>query len=89
MAENLFAMLQKAQETASTADSKMFGVEVGIVTNVKDDKKLGRVKVCFPRLATKDLPKGPETDWVRVVQPALHLHAGALGRRPDRTAVLL
>src|SRR3954469_14268097 len=58
-------MLQKAQETASTADSKMFGVEVGIVTNVKDDQKLGRIKVCFPRL-----PGKPESDWVRVVQPA-------------------
>src|SRR3954465_3323373 len=65
MADNLFAMLQKAQETASTADSKMFGVEVAIVTNVKDDQKLGRVKVCFPRL-----PGKPESDWVRVVQPA-------------------
>ena len=65
MAENLFAMLQKAQETASTADSKMFGVEVAIVTNVKDDQKLGRIKVCFPRL-----PGKPESDWVRVVQPA-------------------
>ena len=65
MAENLFAMLQKAQETASTADSKMFGVEVGIVTNVQDPEKLGRVKVCFPRL-----PGKPESDWVRVVQPA-------------------
>jgi uncharacterized protein involved in type VI secretion and phage assembly len=65
MAENLFAMLQKAQETASTADSKMFGVEVAIVTNVKDTDKLGRVKVCFPRL-----PGKPESDWVRVVQPA-------------------
>src|SRR5438105_15411981 len=58
-------MLQKAAETASSADSKMFGVEVGIVTNVKDDKKLGRVKVCFPRL-----PGKPESDWVRVAQPA-------------------
>ena len=65
MAENLFAMLQKAQETASTSDSKMFGVEVSIVTNVQDPDKLGRVKVCFPRL-----PGKPESDWVRVVQPA-------------------
>ena len=65
MAENLFAMLQKAQESASTADSKMFGVEVAIVTNVKDDQKLGRIKVCFPRL-----PGKPESDWVRVCQPA-------------------
>src|SRR2546430_353891 len=58
-------MLQKAQETASAADSKMFGVEVAIVTNVKDDDKLGRIKVCFPRL-----PGKPESDWVRVAQPA-------------------
>lgn len=65
MADNLFAMLQKAHETASTADAKMFGVEVAIVTNVKDDQKLGRVKVCFPRL-----PGKPESDWVRVAQPA-------------------
>jgi uncharacterized protein involved in type VI secretion and phage assembly len=65
MAENLFAMLQKAHETASTGDAKMFGVEVAIVTNVKDDQKLGRVKVCFPRL-----PGKPESDWVRVAQPA-------------------
>ncbi len=65
MAENLFAMLQKAQETAATGDAKMFGVEVALVTNVKDDQKLGRVKVCFPRL-----PGKPESDWVRVVQPA-------------------
>jgi uncharacterized protein involved in type VI secretion and phage assembly len=65
MADNLFAMLQKANEKAATADSKMFGVEVGIVTNVKDPDKLGRIKVCFPRL-----PGKPESDWVRVVQPA-------------------
>src|SRR5258708_18928715 len=65
MADNLFAMLQKAQESASTADSKMFGVEIGIVTNVQDADQLGRVKVCFPRL-----PGKPESDWVRVVQPA-------------------
>ena len=65
MAENLFAMLQKAQETASTGDAKMFGVEVAIVTNVKDDQKLGRIKVCFPRL-----PGKPESDWIRVAQPA-------------------
>src|SRR5438128_5193895 len=65
MAENLFAMLQKAHETASTGDAKMFGVEVAVVTNVKDEDKLGRVKVCFPRL-----PGKPESDWVRVVQPA-------------------
>lgn len=62
---NIFSMLQKAHESAATGDAKMFGVEVAIVTNVKDDKKSGRVKVCFPRL-----PGKPESDWVRVVQPA-------------------
>ncbi len=65
MAESLYSLLQKAQETASTGDAKMFGVEVAIVTNVKDVKKLGRIKVCFPRL-----PGKPESDWVRVAQPA-------------------
>ena len=65
MADNLFAMLQKAVETASTSDAKMFGVEVALVTNVQDPDKLGRVKVCFPRL-----PGKPESDWVRVAQPA-------------------
>ena len=65
MADNLFAMLQRAQETASTGDAKMFGVEVAIVTNVQDPDKLGRVKICFPRL-----PGKPESDWARVVQPA-------------------
>lgn len=61
MADNLFAMIQKATETASTGDAKMFGVEVGIVTNVKDPEKQGRVKVALVRL-----PDKPETDWVRV-----------------------
>ncbi len=58
--QTFYEILQKSKET-----SKMFGVEVGIVTNVKDDQKLGRVKGCFPRL-----PGKPESDWVRVTQPA-------------------
>jgi uncharacterized protein involved in type VI secretion and phage assembly len=65
MAENLFSILQKAAETASTGDARMYGVEVALVTNVQDPDKLGRVKVCFPRL-----PGKPESDWVRVAQPA-------------------
>jgi uncharacterized protein involved in type VI secretion and phage assembly len=40
-------------------------VEVGIVTNVQDPNKLGRIKLQLPRL-----PGGPETDWARVAQPA-------------------
>src|ERR1700760_115671 len=65
MAENLYKIIQKAHETASTGDAKMYGVEVAIVTNVQDPDKLGRIKVCFPRL-----PRKPESDWVRVVQRA-------------------
>jgi uncharacterized protein involved in type VI secretion and phage assembly len=64
VAENLYKMLQGAHETASTADAKQFGVEIGIVTNVQDPEKLGRIKVCFPRL-----PGKPEGDWCRVAQP--------------------
>jgi uncharacterized protein involved in type VI secretion and phage assembly len=63
--DNLYKLIEKAQDTASTADAKQFGVEIGIVTNVKDPDKLGRVKVCFPRL-----PGKPESDWCRVAQPA-------------------
>ena len=65
MSDNLYKLIEKAHETASTADSKQFGVEIAIVTNVKDPDKLGRVKVCFPRL-----PGKPESDWCRVAQPA-------------------
>jgi uncharacterized protein involved in type VI secretion and phage assembly len=65
MADNLYKIIQKAHETASTGDAKMYGVEVAIVTNVQDPEKQGRVKICFPRL-----PGKPESDWVRVTQPA-------------------
>jgi uncharacterized protein involved in type VI secretion and phage assembly len=65
VAENIYKLIEKAHETASTADAKQFGVEIGIVTNVQDPDQLGRVKVCFPRL-----PGKPESDWSRVVQPA-------------------
>ncbi|HYS08601.1 MAG TPA: phage baseplate assembly protein V [Myxococcales bacterium] len=65
MSDNLFALLQQARQVATTGDARMFGVEVGLVTNVKDPEKLGRVKVCLPRL-----PGKPESDWMRVTQPA-------------------
>jgi len=66
LAKNLHQLVQAHAEKGAGADAnKMFGVEIGIVTNVKDDQKLGRVKVCFPRL-----PGKPESDWVRVAQPA-------------------
>ncbi len=63
--ESIYKLIEKAQETASTADAKQFGVEIGIVTSTKDPDKLGRIKVCFPRL-----PGKPEGDWCRVAQPS-------------------
>ena len=36
-----------------TSDANIYGVEIAIVTNVKDPDKQGRVKVCFPRLPGK------------------------------------
>lgn len=65
MPENFMSIIQKSHENAASSDAKMFGVEVAIVTDVKDPDKLGRVKVKFPRL-----PGSPPSDWVRVVQPA-------------------
>jgi len=63
--ENLFGQLSGAGKVASTGSASIFGVEIALVTNVQDPQKLGRVKVCFPRM-----PGMPESDWSRVVQPA-------------------
>ncbi|MBS2025859.1 MAG: phage tail protein [Deltaproteobacteria bacterium] len=60
---NLVSMFQKVHESAANSDAKMFGVEIGIVTDTKDPDKGGRVKLKFPRL-------NADSDWVRVVQPA-------------------
>jgi outer membrane protein OmpA-like peptidoglycan-associated protein/phage baseplate assembly protein gpV len=63
--DHLYSLLKQAHQVASTANAKIFGVEVAIVTNVQDPEKQGRVKICFPRM-----PGNPESDWARVVQPA-------------------
>jgi len=63
--QTFYEILQKSKETGAGHDSNRYGVEVGIVTNVQDPNKLGRIKVQLPRL-----PGGPETDWARVAQPA-------------------
>ena len=65
MNENLFGQLHGAGKVASTGSATIFGVEIALVTNVQDPQKLGRVKVCFPRMSGM-----PESDWARVVQPA-------------------
>ncbi len=62
---NLYRMIHSYEgDGTPSASAKMYGVEVGIVTNNKDDQKLGRVKVMFPRL-----PNTPESDWIRVAEP--------------------
>src|SRR5882672_5741487 len=61
---NVYALLQQAREVAIGSGADIFGVEIAIVTNVKDPDKLGRVKVCFPRL-----PGKPESDWARMAHP--------------------
>ena len=63
--QTFYEILQKSKETGAGHDSNRYGVEVGIVTNVKDPDKLGRIKIQLPRL-----PGGPETNWARVAQPA-------------------
>ncbi|HEX8174260.1 MAG TPA: phage baseplate assembly protein V [Pyrinomonadaceae bacterium] len=40
---------------------KIFGVVVGVVTNIQDPEKLGRVKVRFPWLSEED-----ESNWARI-----------------------
>lgn len=44
--------------------SRIYGMVVGIVTNIKDPEGLGRVKVKFPWLSDKD-----ESHWARIVTP--------------------
>ncbi|HUJ26100.1 MAG TPA: phage baseplate assembly protein V, partial [Myxococcales bacterium] len=63
--ENVYEALKQVWAIAKASGANIFGVEIGIVTNVKDPDKAGRVKVCFPRL-----PGNPESDWARVGQPA-------------------
>ena len=62
---NIIKILENANQAASTGNSKLFGLQIGIVTNVNDPQKLGRVKVQFP-----SLPTGPEVNWCRVAQPS-------------------
>jgi phage baseplate assembly protein gpV len=61
----LIGELSAADSVVSTRAATIFGVDIGLVTNVKDPQQLGRVKVCFPRQDGM-----PESDWARVVQPA-------------------
>jgi uncharacterized protein involved in type VI secretion and phage assembly len=46
------------------ADSRVFGVVTGVVTNNQDPEGLGRVKLKFPWLSDEE-----ESDWARVATP--------------------
>ncbi|HKS27385.1 MAG TPA: phage baseplate assembly protein V [Pyrinomonadaceae bacterium] len=57
---NLLEVLMPDSEMRDHTD-KIFGVVVGIVTNIQDPEKLGRVKVRFPWLSEQD-----ESNWARI-----------------------
>ncbi len=50
---------------------RMYGVVIAVVTNTKDEKGLGRVKLNFPWLSERE-----ESDWVRVAVPMAGLDRG-------------
>ena len=57
---NLFEVLLNPEERAFGAD-RIYGVTIAIVTNNRDPKKLGRVKVKFPWLSDRE-----ESHWARI-----------------------
>jgi uncharacterized protein involved in type VI secretion and phage assembly len=57
---NLLDLLPSEMDTAAQR-GKIYGVVIGIVTNNKDEKNLGRVKVRFPWLKDND-----ESYWARM-----------------------
>lgn len=60
---SLFDVLVDTQ-TQQEMSQKIYGVVIGIVSNINDPKKLGRVKVKFPWLSDKD-----ESYWARIATP--------------------
>lgn len=59
---SLFGALLDMQQPA--ADTRQFGVVVGMVTNNQDPDKLGRVKLKFPWLSESE-----ESHWARIAVP--------------------
>lgn len=56
---------------SSPESDRIYGVTVGIVSNINDSKKLGRVKVKFP-MFSDDF----ESDWIRAVAPMVGVQQG-------------
>ena len=54
----LFDLIEKGSESR---ENRIDGIVLGVVTNNKDELKLGRVKIKFPWLG-----EGDETHWARV-----------------------
>ncbi|MCP5054414.1 MAG: phage tail protein [bacterium] len=63
MSDTILDALGSGGEDINRAEV-MHGVVPAIVSNIKDEKKLGRIKVNFPWLA-----ENSESDWVRVASP--------------------
>jgi uncharacterized protein involved in type VI secretion and phage assembly len=61
---NLYDVLLDADRPARSADRRIYGVVIGLVTNNKDPEGLGRVKMKFPWL-----DDASESDWARVAAP--------------------
>jgi phage protein D len=53
----------------SQTGQPIYGLVVGVVTNIKDDKKNLRVKVTFPWLAPKTGQGAYESTWARLATP--------------------
>jgi phage protein D/phage baseplate assembly protein gpV len=62
----------------SQTGQPIYGLVVGIVTNIKDDKKNLRIKVTFPWLAPKTGAGAYESTWARLATPGAGPNTGVL-----------
>jgi uncharacterized protein involved in type VI secretion and phage assembly len=69
MPKSIAQHVADASAAAAGNRAKMYGVEIGIVTNVQDPDKQGKVKVALKRMKDPD-GNPPESWWARVAQPA-------------------
>jgi|SRR5262245_2739940 len=60
---NLFDVMNEIDGRAPQTQ-RITGVMIGVVTNNKDEEKLGRVKVRYPSLGKED-----ESNWARIAAP--------------------
>jgi uncharacterized protein involved in type VI secretion and phage assembly len=60
---NLFELMREI-DCRAPQTQRITGVVIGVVTNNKDEEKLGRVKVRYPWLGKED-----ESNWARVAAP--------------------